>query len=79
MPIKAISWRFGWDNDPEILRYLGCGTRCTEQMVPPLMMWRWQVMALALMMLPLMERQALALLLVLLLLERQALALQLVI
>ena len=23
MPIKAISWRFGWDNDPEILRYLG--------------------------------------------------------
>jgi hypothetical protein len=24
MPIKAISWRFGWDNDPEILRYLGC-------------------------------------------------------
>ena len=36
-------------------------------------------MALALMMLPLMERQALALLLVLLLLERQALALQLVI
>ena len=36
-------------------------------------------MALALMMLPLMERQALALLLALLLLERQALALQLVI
>ena len=24
MPVKAISWRFGWDNDPEILRYLGC-------------------------------------------------------
>ena len=24
MPIKAISWRFGWNNDSEVLRYLGC-------------------------------------------------------
>ena len=74
MPIKAISWRFRWNNDSEVLRYLGCvqhalwdalhgtdGAAADDA--------RWQVMAQALVML----------LLMLLLMERQALALQLVI